>query len=403
MIKNHSLGLFGFGCVGQGLYHTLKHSIHRNIQIDKVCIRNESKARNLHSSFFTIDKNVILKNVNHDYIIELTDDADSALEIVKSALIRGKNAVSANKKMIAENLEELLSIQFENDASFLYDASCAGSIPVIRILEDYYQNEKIISVRGILNGTSNYILSNMNINKLSFDEALKNAQELGFAETDPTSDISGLDTKFKNCIICLHSNGIFLKPENVFNLGIKSIEKTDIDFAEKIDSKIKLVSYIYEKNEIFTSFVIPTFVQRNDTLNSVDQENNGLEIQGEFSSNQVYTGKGAGSFPTGMAVLSDIASLVNGYKYNYLKIKENKSENCEYRSPDYNFELKVYIGFKKEEDISELEIHSVSEKNLINENKYIIGITSINSIKKLSPEKFENIFICAFDPLKNLK
>lgn len=402
MIKNHSLGLFGFGCVGQGLYHTLKHSIHRNIQIDKVCIRNADKARNLNRSYFTIDRNVILKNINHDFIVELTDDADSALEIVRSALTKGKNAVSANKKMIAENLEELLRIQFENDASFLYDASCAGSIPVIRILEDYYQNEKIISVRGILNGTSNYILSNMNINKLSFDEALKNAQELGFAETDPTSDISGLDTKYKNCIICLHSNGIFLKPENVINLGIKSIKKTDIDFAEKIDSRIKLVSYIYEKNDVFTTFVIPTFIQNNDNLYNVDQENNGLEIEGEFSSKQVYTGKGAGSFPTGMAVLSDIASLVNGYKYNYLKVKKNINENCEYKSPDYNFDLKVYIGFKNEKDIAELNIHTISEKDLISENKFLVGYTNIKSIKKLPQKVLDKIFICAFEPLKYL-
>lgn len=402
MVKNHSIGLFGFGCVGQGFYHTLKHSIHRNIQIDKVCIRNADKVRNLCRSYFTIDKNVILKNINHDFIIELTDDADSALDIVKSALTKGKNAVSANKKMIAENLEELLKIQFDNDASFLYDASCAGSIPVIRILEDYYQNEKIISIRGILNGTSNYILSNMSLNKLSFDEALLNAQELGFAETDPSSDVSGLDTKYKNCIICLHSNGIFLKPENVFNFGIKSINKADIEFAERNNSKIKLVSYIYERNGVFTTFVIPTFLNEKDSLYNVDQENNGLEIEGEFSSKQVYTGKGAGSFPTGIAVLSDIASLANGYKYNYLKIKENQSENSENKSPDYEFDLKVYIGFKNEKDIDDLNIHTISEKDLISDNKFLVGYTNINSIKKLPKGVLDKIFICAFEPFKYL-
>ncbi len=163
MLKRYSVGLFGFGCVGYGLYHTLSNSIHDNISIDKVCIKDLKKPRDLCLSYITSDRRDIFKNEAHDFIVELTNDASAGFEIIKSAFGKGMNSVSANKKMISENINELLELQLNSGSNLLYDAACAGSIPVIRILDDQYQNEKVISVRGILNGTSNYILSNMNI------------------------------------------------------------------------------------------------------------------------------------------------------------------------------------------------------------------------------------------------
>ncbi len=402
MDKQYSVGLFGYGCVGQGFLHTLSNSIHNNIQINKVCVRDINKKRKLRSDCITFDKNDILNNADHDFVAELTDDTEEAFEIVRTGLLKGKSIISANKKMIAENIRELIDLQNETGSALLYDAACAGSIPVIRTLEDYYQNEKIKSVRGILNGTSNFILTNMETDNLTFEEVLLKAQKQGIAESNPQLDISGEDTKFKSCIISAHSNGVLLKPESVLTLGINSINKSHIEFANRINSKIKLVSYIYESSNEFTSFVLPAFIDKCDNLYNVDQENNALEIEGNFTSKQVYVGKGAGSYPTGMAVLSDIAALVKGYKYNYLKIKNKGHAYSGYRHLNYDFDLKFYIGYKKSEDISGIQIKSIEDVDNSSESKYLIGYCNLNSLKKLLPEKLSKIFICAFDPFQNL-
>lgn len=402
MGKQYSVGLFGYGCVGQGFYHTLNHSIHNNIEIDKVCVKDVNKKRGLDSSFITFDKNDILKNADQDFIVELTDNAGEAFEIVKTALLNGKNAVSANKKMIAENMKELLDLQRQTEGALLYDAACAGSIPVIRTLEDYYQNEKVRSVRGILNGTSNYILTTMNTGNLTFDDALSKAQKLGIAESDPSLDISGADAKFKTCIISVHSNGVLLNPESLLTLGINSVTKTDFEFARSINSKIKLISHIHESADTFNSFVLPVFINRSDSLFSADLENNAIEIEGEFTSKQVYTGKGAGSYPTGMAVLSDIAALVNGYKYSCLKLKKKNPGHRKFTKPDYDADLKVYIGYTNPEDISGIQIRSIDEEDKSSVNKYLTGYCNLNSLKELPDDKLNKIFICAFDPFKDL-
>ncbi|HMS65393.1 MAG TPA: homoserine dehydrogenase [Ignavibacteria bacterium] len=402
MVKKNSVGLFGYGCVGQGFYHTLINSDHTNIQIDKVCIRDNFKLRNLNNSYFTTDKNDILNNEDYKIIAELTDDPSSSFEIVKNSLGNRKDVVSANKCMIAKNLEELIDIQNNNTGNLLYDSSCAGSIPVIRTLEDYYQSEKIISVRGILNGTSNYILTKMDNNSLRFDEALQSAQASGFAESDPSSDISGTDNAYKTCIICLHSTGILIKSEDILTLGIESVKHSDIKFAKNLDSKIKLLSFINDSDGKFTAFVIPVFLKNGDNLFNVDYENNGLEINGEFTSKQLFTGKGAGSFPTGQSVLSDITALTQGYKYNYYKYKNKRQLNRENVKPDYDFDIKIYMSYCNEEYLADLNLHSVKKINDTSQNKSITGICSLKSIMNLKPEIKKELFICAFDPLENL-
>jgi homoserine dehydrogenase len=400
--KQYSVGLFGYGCVGQGFFHTLSNSVHHNIQIDKICVKDVNKKREHHKNNFTFEKNDILKNVNQDFIVELTDNEADALDIVRTALLNGKNVVSANKKLIANNITELLDLQNKTGSTLLYDAACAGSIPVIRTLEDYYQNEKIRSVRGILNGTCNFILTSMYSGCASFEDALLNAQTIGFAESDPTLDISGEDSKFKNCIISAHSNGKLLKPETVLTLGITSVTKADIEFAKRSDSKIKLTTYIFENEKVFTSFVVPSFIDSGDNLYNVDQENNAVEIDGEFTSGQVYVGKGAGSYPTGLAVLSDIAALSTDYKYCYRKLKKKSAGHLEFADPFYEFDLKIYIGYDNPEDIVGLELHSIEKEDKVSDRKYIVCRCSVSSMKKLSKEQLSKIFVCAFDPLKSL-
>jgi homoserine dehydrogenase len=193
MKKNIKLGLFGFGCVGQGLYSVLHQTRGINAEIKKIVIKHPEKKRPIDASFFTTDRDEILNDPEIDVVVELIDEVDAAFEIVSSALKKRKAVVSANKKMIAENFPALLKLQQEYETPFLYEASCCASIPVIRNLEEYYDNDLLTSVEGILNGSTNYILTHIFENNKAFDEALKDAQQLGYAESDPSLDIRALD------------------------------------------------------------------------------------------------------------------------------------------------------------------------------------------------------------------
>ncbi|HXD92717.1 MAG TPA: homoserine dehydrogenase, partial [Bacteroidia bacterium] len=240
MAKKLKIGLFGFGCVGQGLYYVLNNSTGFKADIVKIAVKNRDKKRSVTADLITYDKWEILNNPEIDVIVELIDDADEAFNIVSEALKRGKHVVTANKKMLALHLEELYALQQKHNVSLLYEASACGSIPIIRSLEEYFDNEELEKVSGIFNGTTNYILTKTISEKLSYDNALKQAQEKGFAETDPTNDVEGFDAKFKTVIIALHAFGLIIKQEDVLNLGITTLHDNDIKYASEKGYKIKL-------------------------------------------------------------------------------------------------------------------------------------------------------------------
>src|SRR6478672_3754278 len=198
--KQLTIGLFGFGVVGEGIYHVLNQTPSLNATIKKVCIKHADKKRNAPPELFTTSYNDLLEDDEINLIVELIDDADEAYKIVKQSLNNKKAVVSANKKMIAEHLEELLKLQEVNDTSFLYEAAVCGSIPVIRNLEEYYDNDLLQSISGIVNGSTNYILTKIG-EGLSYKEALLQAQQLGFAESNPRLDVEGIDPANKLTIL----------------------------------------------------------------------------------------------------------------------------------------------------------------------------------------------------------
>jgi homoserine dehydrogenase len=378
MAKKINIGLFGFGCVGQGLYHVLNNSKGFKANIVKIAVKNKEKQRPLESGVFTFDKQEILDNPEIDLIVELIDDADEAFKIVSYALSKGKHVVTANKKMVASHLQELYDLQHEHNVSLLYEASSCGSIPIIRTLEEYFDNEQIEKLSGVFNGTTNYILTKTIAEKLSYEEALKQAQEKGFAESDPTNDVEGFDAKFKAIILALHAFGVIAKPEDVLNIGITTLSPHDINYASEKGYKIKLVPTVKRltQNEI-SIFVLPKFVPVSNHLYSVDNEFNGVIVDGEFSGEQFLKGRGAGGNPTGAAVLSDISALSYGYKYEYKKQKQ---------SPDIKFSnnalLKVYLRYNKEEDLKKFEFQNISEQYTGGEYHYVIGTIDLNDIIK---------------------
>ena len=221
--KQLNIGLFGFGCVGYGLYEVLENTPTLKASIKKICVKNKAKQRPIPSDRFTFDRNDILNDEEINVVVELIDDADSAFEIVSAALRKGKAVVTANKKMIAEHLQELIALQRTYDVPLLYEASCCASIPILRNLEEYYDNELLDSVEGIVNGSTNYILTKMSEESQSYQNALSEAQAKGYAESNPLLDTGGFDAKYKLLIIAAHAFGGVLKPDQIFNAGIDRI------------------------------------------------------------------------------------------------------------------------------------------------------------------------------------
>jgi homoserine dehydrogenase len=376
MAKKLKIGLFGFGCVGQGLYYVLNNSTGFKADIVKIAVKDKTKGRSVSKDLITFDKSVILNDPEIDVIVELIDDADEAFNIVSEALKKGKHVVTANKKMLALHLEELYKLQQQNNVSLLYEASAGGSIPIIRTLEEYFDNEELEKVSGIFNGTTNYILTKTINEKLSYPVALKQAQEKGFAESDPTNDVEGYDAKFKAIIIALHAFGLIIKPEKVLNIGITTLHENDIKYASEKGYKIKLTPVIQRlENDKVGIIVAPSFVKETNQLFNVENEFNGVIVEGKFSGEQFLQGRGAGSYPTGAAVLSDISALSHGYKYEYKK-------HVQKHASDFTNDVivEVYFRYNSNADIEKITFDEVSEKYNSGDYNYIVGKVNLQTL-----------------------
>jgi homoserine dehydrogenase len=396
--KEIAIGLFGFGCVGQGLYDVLEQSQSLRANIEKICVKDKSKKRKIDMKFFTYDKNEVLKRDNLDVIVELIDDANEAFNIVSTAMNNGVNVVSANKKMLAENFAKLYELQEKNNVALIYEGSAGGSIPIIRNLEEYYDNELLSLFRGILNGTCNYILTRMELENKDYDSILKDAQSSGFAESNPWLDVAGYDTLYKTILLTVHSFGLILKPDQVLNLGIQNITFDDIVYAKEKGLRIKMIGTGYKSGDKFRVYALPHFVSAKDELYNVNYEYNGVEVEGAFSCKQTFVGKGAGSHPTGSAVLSDISALTYNYKYGYKKLKKQAAGYG--RLPngellDNDFTIKVYIRFKDKQELKGIEIVSIEEEYRSAATNYIIANVKFNSLFTLKGNKESKVFICA--------
>jgi len=375
--KNLNIGLFGFGCVGLGLYEVLQKTPGLKSDIKRICVKDKDKKRAVGKDLITFDKNDILEDDNINVVVELIDDADAAFEIVSAALKKGKAVVSANKKMIAEHFTELLQLQKEYNVPLLYEAACCASMPIIRNLEEYYDNDLLESIEGIVNGSTNYILTKTFEENLSYDEALKQAQEKGFAESNPILDTGGFDAKYKLLILLAHSFGYVAKPKDIFNIGIDNIGEIELKYAREKNLKIKLVAQAYkDENGTISAFVLPKFVNADDRLYNVDDVFNGVITKTSFADTHFFVGRGAGSLPTASAVLSDISALSYDYRYEYKKIY--REENV---SLTNDAVLNVLLRHKKADgDALKHYFEKVEESYSNNDSGYITGTISLSSL-----------------------
>lgn len=392
--KQINIGLFGFGTVGKGLYDVLKKIQPENVSIVKVCVRNVAK----HSAEapeleFTNNADDIFSDTRINFIVELIDDAEAAYGIVKSALQAKIPVVSGNKKMLARHIQEMIQLQRDNDTALLYDASACGSIPVIRNLEEYYDNDLLISVKGILNGSSNFILSKIFNEGMNYAEALKLAQDLGFAESDPTLDIGGWDSLFKLIIITIHAFGVYVEPEQIFTFGIGNMNEHDIQFAHEKRRRVKLVGWAEKVNEDkLVLSVMPHLLSKQKYIYSVEDEFNGVVIKGLFYYKQFMFGQGAGGFPTGSAVLSDITAQLYDYRYQYKKLQ---SPHQLHFTNDYK--VRIYYRYDSPATLNLLEFSTIHESYYSDTYKYVVGDIELSQLQAQAQSLREsNVFVCLY-------
>lgn len=393
-----NIGLFGFGCVGGGLFEVLQHELQSEFIIKKICVKNAHKPRSIPSGYFTLDPEELLNNPELSLIIELINDADEAYALVRRALCRGKSVISANKKMLAAHLPELQKLAELNGVALLYEAAVGGSIPIIRTLESFYKQDPIENIEGIVNGTTNYILTQMMLADLSYPEALKQAQNLGFAELNPAMDVEGYDSKFKLLLLCAHAFGKVLKPEEIPNFGIHTLGENDCCYAREKNLNLKLIAHASLQKNMLTAYVMPQFVSEGHAFSNISNEFNAIQIEAAFSDKQLLTGKGAGSIPTAAAVLSDIAALANGDAYQNQKSKAAKTIGS-----NQNLLLKVFVSYSGSEINLGSYFRLLCEEHHRANYHYLIGYIKLNKLVQLRNSK-QDVFVAELpkEPLANI-
>lgn len=390
--KKIQIGLFGFGSVGRGLYDVLEAVESRDITIRRICVRDKSKSRGVEANF-TDSADEIFADPEVNMIVELIDDAEAAYHIVRRALEAHLPVVSGNKRMLAYHLPELIELGKQTATPFLYDASACGSIPVIRNLEEYYDNDLLVSVKGILNGSSNFVLSKIFNENMSYEAALRLAQELGFAESDPSLDFDGWDSLFKLVILTIHAFGIYVAPERIFRYGISTMNEADIRFAAEKQRRIKLVGHVEKLDDggVYL-WVVPQLISRNKYIYSVEDEFNGVVIKGRYYYKQFMFGRGAGGHPTGAAVLSDITACRYDYRYEY---KRMNSSTPIHHTDDVVH--RIYYRYRTEEDATLIHFTKVRERYSSHEWNYIVGDVNLRDLVAIQDKlSGKEVFLAAY-------
>lgn len=323
MAEKLIVGMAGFGTVGSSVYQVLKRNaalIHaragKQIEIKRVVCRKTDKVilQTQGNVIASNDLNSIIDDPSISVVIEVMGGIEPAKTFILNALKNGKDVITANKALLATHGDEIFTEARKQNRSVFFEASVAGGIPVIKALREGLAGNQISEISGILNGTCNYILSAMHKTPLSFAEALKNAQQLGYAEADPTFDIEGLDTGHKLSIL---TSLAFVVPFH-FDItaveGIKGISSLDIQFAQKLGFVVKLLATVEKINDRLTYQVAPTLIPQNSILAQVSDAMNAVEIVGDAVGKTLFYGAGAGGEATASAVLADVIDIAKGHK-----------------------------------------------------------------------------------------
>ena len=327
------IGIIGIGNVGLQVLKDiqLNGKINKFLSIEKILVRNQDKYYKILESEFG-SKSLLLEkltdnfnnfiNSDIDTVIELIGGSDPAKDYVISALNSGKNVVTANKEIIASSIEELTSVANSNKVKIRFEAAVGAGIPLLEVLIDMLKQNNISNITGIINGTSNYILSSMYDSNKSFDESLIEAQNLGFAESDPTNDIGGFDAMYKVCILGSIAFGAKVPIKSVSVKGIENLSQKDIKYSRELGFVIKLLAVTENKSSKIYSNVAPYLVPENHPLAKVSDNYNAVEINGDLIGNLWLQGQGAGKLSTTSAVIGDLVGIEKNTSGNLMLDKK---------------------------------------------------------------------------------
>ncbi|RIX50554.1 homoserine dehydrogenase [Paenibacillus nanensis] len=355
-MKPVKVGLLGLGTVGTGVVRIveghqedLQSQVGSPIMIEKVLVQNKSKARNIAVSpdKLTEDPWEVIRHPEIDVIVEVMGGIANTKEYILEALSLGKHVVTANKDLMALHGPEILAKAHEHRCDVLYEASVAGGIPIIRTLVEGFSSDRITKIMGIVNGTTNYILTKMSQEGASYSDVLKEAQELGYAESDPTSDVEGLDAARKMTILATLGFRSNVALEDVSTQGISSVSKEDILYAKRLGYELKLLGIAESQDDQISVSVQPTMVRKTHPIASVNGVFNAVYVFGEAVGETMFYGAGAGELPTATSVVADLVAVVKNLKLGVngkqgaVAYKEKKLKTDEQISSKYFLLLHV--------------------------------------------------------------
>ena len=311
MEKKIKIGLIGLGTVGSGVFKTLQNF--ENVEITKIAVRNKNKKRNIENldeSIITDNPYEVVNDPEIQIVAELVGGIDPAFDLIKTAIKNGKHIVTANKELLAKHGEELFNFAEANNKVVLYEAAIAGGIPLIMPIKTILAGNKINKIKAILNGTTNYILTKMDVQGASYEDVLKESQELGYAEADPTGDVEGFDAAYKITTLATIAFGKRIKIDKVYREGITKISPDDMKAANEMGYKIKLIaSAELNKDGRADVRVHPMLVPKSKTLAHIDYVTNAVSLTGHPVGDVTLSGPGAGEFPTASSVVGDILAI----------------------------------------------------------------------------------------------
>ncbi len=316
-MKTVNVGLLGIGNVGGGAYQILgmnaekiEKAVGARINVTKILARDKNKKRDgICQELITDDPDDIINASDIDIVVEALGGVEPAVTFMLDAMKAGKHVVTANKAAVAAKYSELVKTAEANNVEFRFEASVGGGIPVLNAISTVLQGNIITEIMGIVNGTTNYILTKMTDYGLPYEEVLKEAQELGFAEADPTADVEGYDVANKLCILMALAFDKFVAPEDIPTVGISKVTAEDIENAKAAGEKIKLIAHARMEDGKLTCSVNPMRLPETHPLAGVNNEFNAVYVTGNAVGELMFYGKGAGALPTGSAVVGDVMEI----------------------------------------------------------------------------------------------
>ena len=345
--NSYTVAVLGAGNIGSAVITRLLELENEivDINLKKVLVSDISKDRNIDKKLLTDNFSDISDDQSIDLVIEVLGGVDPGKEYIKSLLEGGKAVITANKDIIADCGSELVQLAQENNACLYFEAAVAAGIPVLKPLIESLRGESLKRVTGIINGTSNYILSSMEEGS-SYSDALNTAQDLGYAEPDPTNDVEGVDAKYKAMILSMICFGANPTPENLYTEGISTITKEDFDWANRLNKTIKLVAVIDNENEGFNARVHPVLIDKKHPLAAIRGSLNAVVVEGENINQLVFSGPGAGAAPTASAIIGDVLSAchqLSSDQSNWYPLRSQKYKNKEFKNVSSSWFVRLSV------------------------------------------------------------